>query len=301
MSLVEKAWTLRGSLPVRVRVGSERFGNWLAPRTLDVESLDGFRVAQSTALNAVKAVSSELRPGWTEVKAAALVDTYLRDCGVGQFFHHSFAWYGERTRFDGIRNYGAFAPSKRVLRECEVYILDTAPIVDGFICDIGYTGCAGHNPDYATALKFLWNLRREIPRWALQAPTGAALWKKVADVFSDAGYEVAHRRYPMEVLGHRVHRVSRAWGKTKVLNFGLASYMELSTRLVWDQLLTPRHDRPLRGAWAIEPHLGTRGGGTRGTGPSAFGAKFEEILYITDRSAEWIHPEELACLPARQS
>jgi Xaa-Pro aminopeptidase len=276
-------------LPRRLHEWGHEFSSWWRPQTLAGYELEGFRQAQSKALAAVKAVSVEMRPGWTEKQAAALVDTHLRDSGVAEFFHYSFAWFGERTRFDGIRTYAEFAPSNRVLRENEVYILDTAPIVDGYICDIGFTTCAGTNPAYETVLKYLWHLRENLPRWALEAPTGGELWKRVAESFQEQGLDCIHKRYPFEVLGHRVHRVSRAWGRSRVLNFGLASYMELSSRLLWDQLLTAKHDRPLRGAWAIEPHLGTL----------TFGAKFEEILYVTDQSAEWIHPESLACLPQK--
>lgn len=260
---------------------------WLAPKALDSYDLRAFAHAQSTALEAVKTVSASLCPGWSEKKAASLVDTYLRDCGVKDFFHHSFAWYGERTRFDGIKNYAAFSPSNRILQEGEVYILDTAPIVNGYICDIGYSGCVGENLAYSQAIRFLWHLRREIPRWSLESETGGALWKRVEQAFSEAGYECAHLKYPFGVLGHRVHGGVRSFGKSKVLNFGLSSFFELSSRLLWDQLLTKNHARPLRGAWAIEPHLGASG----------FGAKFEEILYVRDTSAEWLHLEDQACLP----
>lgn len=285
---------LRNSLNATLRFQISRvpgLSEWLAPQEITETDCAGFRKAQAVALEAVKSVARDLRPGWTEQRAASLVDSHLRDAGVNQFFHHSFAWFGERTRFDGIRGYAEFSPTSRVLQEGDVFILDTAPIVKGYICDIGYSHCFGENTEFTKALSFLWYLRDQIPLWAIQG-TGAELYQQVSKAFSESGFECAHFRYPFRVLGHRVHRAQKAnrlFGTSRLWNFGLSSFAELSSRLLWDQLLTDAHPRPLRGLWAIEPHLGAKG----------FGAKFEEILHVTDNKAVWLVEEAEACLPER--
>jgi len=238
------------------------------------EVVAGFRDSQRLAQAAVKEVASHLREGWTETRAAGLLTTYLRDHGVKGFFHHSFAWFGERTRFDGIRSYAEYSPSKRVLLPGEVFILDVAPIYRGYISDIGYTRSLGENAELEKANHFLESLRRDIPKLAM----GATLWKDIDDKVKKKGYENIHQKYPFSVLGHRVHRTSEAGSPFKWLNFGWQSYWELATRGVFGQLLGPHFEGDMTGLWAVEPHVGTK----------SFGAKFEEILLVTPEGAEWI-------------
>lgn len=240
----------------------------------DEESIAGFRESQRLAQRAVKDVASHLREGWTEKRAAALLTTYLRDHGVEGFFHHSFAWFGERTRFDGIRGYGEYSPTDRVLLPGEIFILDVAPIYKGFISDIGYTQSLGESAELAKARAFLEELRREIPRLATQA----GFWQIIDDKIKARGYENIHKKYPFSVLGHRVHRASEKAAHLQFWNFGWQSFWELTARGLFGQLLGPQFDGEMIGLWAIEPHLGTE----------SFGAKFEEILLVTPEGAKWI-------------
>src|SRR5262245_49264420 len=83
------------------------------------ETVAGYRAAQDLARRAAREVESHMKEGWTEIQAADMLGTYLRDHGVKRFFHHPFAWFGERTRFRGIRSYGAFRPSRRRLQPNE--------------------------------------------------------------------------------------------------------------------------------------------------------------------------------------
>lgn len=240
----------------------------------DEETIAGFRDAQRLAQKAVKEVGALLREGWTEKRAASLLSTYLKDHGVQSFFHDSFAWFGERTRFDGIRSYAQYSPSDRVLLPGEIYILDVAPIYRGFVCDIGYTESLGENAELKEARAFLEELREQIPRLASES----GLWGVIDGKIKARGYENIHQQYPFSVLGHRVHRSSERGASLKWWNFGWQSYFELASRGLFGQLLSPHFEGEMRGLWAIEPHLGRAG----------FGAKFEEILLVTDKGAEWI-------------
>ncbi len=240
----------------------------------DAETVAGFRSAQRLAQEAVKEVGAMIREGWTEKQAAELVGTYLGDHGVNGFFHHPFAWFGERTRFYGIRTYAEYSPSKRIILPGEVFILDVAPVFKGFICDIGYTASLGSNPEFQRARAFLEELRAGIPEWIL----GGDLWRIIDDKIKEKGYENIHQKYPFSVLGHRVHRTSEKARRFKFWNFGWQSYWELTSRGLFGQLLGPQFEGDWVGLWAIEPHLGTQ----------YFGAKFEEILLVTPKGAEWI-------------
>ncbi len=251
----------------------------LAPEIGDIE---GYLKAQRLAHKCASEIASMLRPGWSEAHTAEMMNTWLHDHKVDSFFHKAFVWFGERTRFDGVRNYFEYLPSKRVLREDEVFILDIAPIIDGYICDIGYTDCMGTNPAFEEARAYLKDLRDRIPAMFDQKSSGGAIWTVIDQDMAQHGYENIHAKYPFSVLGHRIHKSSLERVKANFINFGWQSYWEFISRGVFGQLLNQNFEGDLTGLWAIEPHLGTR----------SFGAKFEEILHVEDGKARWLDPTE---------
>ncbi len=257
--------------------------NWLkpaAPAKVSAKDLQGFLDCQRLAQASVKEVAGMMREGWTERHAADLVNAYLQDSGVGSFFHKAFAWFGERTRFEGIKGYGAFSPSGRVLRPGEIFILDVAPIHRGYVSDIGFTSSLGPSPELDQARTFLLELRRDLPKLFERAANGGEICSLVDGRITGAGYDPVHHRYPFSVLGHRVHsNVSKGAGSW--WNFGWQSYWELASRGVFGQLLNSHFRGRLEGLWAVEPHIGTK----------TFGAKFEEILCFEDGKARWIDAE----------
>lgn len=250
---------------------------------LTSEHLAGFKRAQALALRGAEEVAALLNEGWTEKQAAAMLESWLADHGVEQFFHRAYAWFGDRTRFDGFhpQNYGAFRPTSRMLRAGDVVILDVAPIVDGYTCDIGYTTSLGDHPELLKARALLREIKTSIINWVEQ---GQPLWSCVDHMISDAGFENIHRLYPMSVLGHRLHRGLASAPQLNVLHFGWQSYWSLFSRGLFGQLLTPDFAGDLNGLWAIEPHIGWKGAG----------AKFEEILVIDQGRASWLGDSEHA-------
>jgi Xaa-Pro aminopeptidase len=245
------------------------------------EGLASFLNSQRLAVQAAREIAKLLQPGWTEKRTAQLLDTYLRDYGVHNFFHHSFVWFGDRTRFAGVRSYSGYSPSNRVLRPGDAVILDVAPIVEGAICDIGYSFAFGNNPEVEAGLKFLRQLKEEIPKLFTSYQFGADIWREVDNRIVEAGYENIHEQYPFSVLGHRVHIVPDHMPEMKLLNFGWQSYWSLLSRGLFGQLLNQQHEGRLHGLWAIEPHIGGNG----------WGAKFEEILVVDQDGARWLETD----------
>jgi len=255
--------------------------NVLSPSAAAVPSgsdIAGFVEAQKLAQQGAREVAGMLQEGWTEIQAAELLNTWLADHGVRAWFHKAFVWYGDRTRFRGVKRYADYLPSKRVVRPGEVFILDVAPIVDGFICDIGFTGSLGANAEFDAARSFLGTLRDEIPGLFASQGSGFAVWTIVDQMIRDQGYENIHALYPFAVLGHRVHRMRATWSEQSFINFGWQSYWSFLSRGLFGQLLNVNHEGSVVGLWAIEPHVGGRD----------FGAKFEEILLVDESGARWI-------------
>lgn len=249
------------------------------------DDLDAFRRAQRLAYESVIAVGKELREGWTESQAAALIGTYLRDSGVKAFFHEPYAWFSERARFAGIDRlkYSQFNPTQRRLNEGDAVILDVAPILNGCVGDIGYSLSLGPNAELKRAQKFLKELRRDIPGLAdRHIGAGGGLWKEIDSRLQDAGYANVHSIYPFHVLGHRITRVPfSGWALRTPTRFSLHSFWQILSHGFFSELLNATHKTALTGLWAIEPHIGWDGGG----------AKFEEILVVRPEGSYWLDDE----------
>ncbi|MCC7441579.1 MAG: aminopeptidase P family protein [Bdellovibrionales bacterium] len=250
--------------------------------------LEGFRRVQGLAYSAAIAVAREIREGWTERRAARLMDQYLRDHGVKAFFHRSLAWYGDRARFHGFRSYGDFFPTERAARPEDVIILDTAPVLDGYAGDIGFTFSMTPQPRLDRAREFLLELRRDLPGMFAGPMTTAEIWKQVDERLRAQGYANCHAKYPFRVLGHRLYRIPFESIPGLLFPFTLHTYSAFLGHGLFSELLSPDHAGRKTGIWAVEPHIGADGeNGTEG-----FGAKFEEILVVKPGGeARWLSDE----------
>jgi Xaa-Pro aminopeptidase len=248
--------------------------------TVEARPLEGFAAAQSLAYRCAKTIARELREGWTEAQAARLMDVWLMDHGVRNFFHTSFAWFGERTRFDGMRRWRDFIPGGRALRPGEAVILDTAPVVGGWPADIGYSTSLGPNQDVERGREFLAQLRRDIALTFSKnnGSIGARVCGLVEGSIRAQGYDVVHRRYPGGVLGHRLRRSSDAWRPPTFIPFGWTALASVLRHGPASELLNESQRGDPAGTWAIEPHFGGAG----------FGCKFEEVLVVDGQGARWL-------------
>lgn len=257
-------------------------------RELSAE-LRGFRRVQRLAYNCAQAVAAELRPGVTEREAARMQREWLRERGVRDWFHLPFAWFGDRTAFTGFRVPLQFFPTGRRLEPGMPFILDLAPVYEGYTADVGYSGALGAHPVQERLMADLAAHRELILREVRERRSLREIYADVDRLMVRQGYANRHRAYPFGVIAHKVDRVRERRFSPRLFGFGTQSLKGLVAdalhghREGWSPLWSPYRfsDHPPRpGLWAVEPHLGFRG----------TGAKFEEILVVTD-SAD---PEESA-------
>ncbi|RJL30365.1 M24 family metallopeptidase [Bailinhaonella thermotolerans] len=260
---------------------------------LERADLDRHRRVQRLAYRCAEEVAAGLEPGVTERETTRRMRRWLLANGVDDWFHVPFAWFGDRTAFRGFRLPHQFLPTARPLAEGMPYVLDVAPIVDGYVADIGYSGCLGPNPvwerlyaDLAEYRGFILDLVRRRRRFA-------EIYDEVDALATRQGYDNRHQVYPGRVIGHQVGRLTSRLPRVVVArSFGLRTLETIGRELVkerfegrsplWNNARSSDHP-PTPGLWAVEPHIGFR---TRT--PGAVGAKFEELLVVTEDDAHWL-------------
>ncbi|MPZ67364.1 MAG: M24 family metallopeptidase [Pseudonocardiaceae bacterium] len=247
-----------------------------------------FRELQQLAYAAAESVGQSLEPGVTEKQAANRIRAYLTDRGVQDWFHTPFAWFGDRTAFRGFRTPLQFFPSRRRLAENMPFILDCAPVRDGYVADIGYASCLGTNPIYEQLAEDLTEYRTLIAARVNDGVPLQQIYRDVDALIARQGYDNRHRVYPGRVIAHQIRRVHSRLPKIVAAGFGIRSLQTLAGDLIVQRM---HHRSPLwadgeisrhpatPGLWAVEPHIGFRD----------VGVKFEEILVVTGSgSAYWL-------------
>ncbi|WP_242606557.1 M24 family metallopeptidase [Protofrankia symbiont of Coriaria ruscifolia] len=254
----------------------------------DSTDLDRFRELQQLAYGCAERVAAWLEPGVTERQVAARLRRELVDEGVQDFFHIPFAWFGDRTAFRHFQTPLQFFAGRRKLEEGMPYILDCAPVVDGYTADIGYAGKAGDNPIWDKIAFDLREYRELILREVRQRKPLNDIYASVDALIAHHGYDNRHKVYPGRVIGHQVTRMTaRGPAGVNLLGFGVRTLETLGRELVserlhgrsplWADGRSSRH-APTPGLWAVEPHVGFR----------EVGLKFEELLVVTEDDAHWL-------------
>ncbi|MEU6731773.1 M24 family metallopeptidase [Streptomyces physcomitrii] len=253
------------------------------------QDLANFRELQRLAYRCAEKVAAWLEPGVTERQAAARLRKELVAEGVQDFFHVPFAWFGDRTAFRHFRTPLQFFATGRRLAEGMSYVLDCAPVVDGYTADIGYAGKMGENPIWDRIAKDLLDYRELIVDLVRQRRTLDEVYAAVDAQIARHGYDNRHRVYPGRVIGHQVTRMEKVRGPEglTMFGFGVRTLQTLGRELVtervqgrsplWADGRASRH-APTPGLWAVEPHVGFRD----------VGLKFEELLVVTHDDAYWL-------------
>ncbi|MEV6106629.1 M24 family metallopeptidase [Streptomyces sp. NPDC051940] len=255
----------------------------------DERDLDRFRELQQLAYRCAQSVADWLEPGVTERQAAARLRRELVAEGVEDFFHVPFAWFGDRTAFRHFRTPLQFFATGRRLTEGMSYVLDCAPVVDGYTADIGYGGVVGPHPVWERIAADLLDYRELILRLVRERRTLDEVYAAVDAKITEHGYDNRHQVYPGRVIGHQVTRMRarRLPAGVNLFGFGVRTLQTLGRELIheriagrsplWADGRASRH-APTPGLWAVEPHVGFRD----------VGLKFEELLVVTEDDAYWL-------------
>lgn len=255
-----------------------------------------FKKVQKLAYDSVLEAESKLTKGITEREAAHLLDEILKEKGVKNYFHTSFAWFGDRTCFKNFTNYFDFQPTNRKLEKGMCVILDTGPSLEGSACDIGYTFAFGENSLVDKAVLDLEVFRNFILKEVLAEKSLSDIYREVDQMITEMGYVNCHSKYPAEVLGHKIgHLPFLQIPPINFFGFHSQTFLYLIGETV--QAMLPSiglnaqnslpfwnknsHQRAEVGLWAVEPHIGKQD----------VGAKWEEILVVTDSTAYWLDEE----------
>jgi Xaa-Pro aminopeptidase len=256
-------------------------------RTGDPAQLERFRAVQRLSYQCADEVAAGLEPGVTEREACRRMRRWLRERGVDDWLHTPFAWFGDRTAFRGFRVPVQFLPGNRRLEEGMPYILDMAPVKQGYSADIGYAGVLGENRIWDRLDADLAAYRALIVDLVRERRTFAAIYAEVDALIERQGYDNRHRKYPGRVIGHQVGVIGGSLPKGVGFPFGVRFLQTIGRELVkerlegrsplWNGAKQSAHP-PTPGLWAVEPHIAFRD----------VGAKFEEILVVTEDGARWL-------------
>lgn len=253
------------------------------------DDLDRFRDLQRLAYRCAARTAAWLAPGVTERQAAAHLRLELAKAGVQDLFHIPFAWFGDRSAFAGFRTPLQFFPTERALAEGAPFVLDCAPIIDGYTADIGYGGVLGQSAAWDALDADLSVLRPLILDHVNAGETLDQVYRAVDDEIARQGNVNRHRVYPGRVIGHQVTRQHAIGPKGMTLfGFGIRTIQTLGREFLTDAV---KRRSPLwadgamygfpatPGLWAVEPHIARDG----------VGLKFEELLVVADDGdAHWL-------------
>ena len=146
-------------------------------KTTTRAELAGFRRAQRLAFDCAIAAAQAVEPGWTELETAEWMEAYLREHGVTSCFHRPLAWFGERSRFKGFKKAADACPGESALKAGEVITLDLAPVVGGYVGDVGFSFAREPHAKLAEVRAFLRGMRGSLVRDFGSSLTTEQIWQ----------------------------------------------------------------------------------------------------------------------------
>jgi Xaa-Pro aminopeptidase len=260
-------------------------------RDFDAGQLERFKELQRRTYATLEDVGATLRTGESELEATQRVRRAFAAQGVRSYFHVPVALFGERTAYPGKFGQLEALPTGRRLQDGDAVILDAAPIFDTFMIDVSLAvPRAGGQGNFTQADAVLHELRALILARTRERCSMREIAREVDGVIVARGFDNCHRKHIGKVLGHRLGAVAPAWLARRRI-WGLSPlpvgwfFWRSFRSSRGAPTLTPNwnHTRqsdcpPQPGLWAIEPHVAK----------GALGAKFEEILVVTEREAYYL-------------
>jgi Xaa-Pro aminopeptidase len=267
--------------------------------------LDRFRQAQRFAFDIALKVESQLRPGMSELEVCTLMRAAQTQHDVCQVFHEPYAWFGERTVLGEdwaddvvedaavatgrMASNATFNPTHDELQDGMPVILDLAPAVGGVATDVSYSCVQGSNATFDELDAGLALIRNFLLEGIRAGETLLDLYCQLDVLLAKRGWDNVHRHYPDRAIGHRVFQLAHEPDRPSpipglgtaaaegLLAAGLRTIQEGTCYPVWNDSRFCDYP-PTPGLWAVEPHIGRDG----------VGAKFEEILVVTEDDAYWL-------------
>jgi len=249
------------------------------------------RSAQRFVRDALVAVAGALSPGHTERDADRMIRERLSSrIAATRWFHEPYVWFGDRTAPRGRRRLGDFHPSDRRLELGMPVILDAAPYIDGVIADVSYTFACGANAELDRLLGELAAIRARVLELACSRRRPSEIYRAIDAAAAERGYRTCHGSIPLGPLAHRVDQPRAPHLGARVAGVDAGTLADLGARELLARVRAwPRPSplwtaadkharRELVGLWSVEPHV------ARGD----VGAKFEEVLVVTDTTADWL-------------
>lgn len=257
----------------------------------DAQELERFKAFQRASYEVLVETAGSLAPGDTEKAVARRIRKRFHEHGVHHYFHVPVALFGSRTAYPGRFGTLEALATEQLLEDGMPVILDAAPVYQGHTVDTSYAFAFGkENPLQRELVLALRPLRDLILARVREQRSFRAIAHEVDDEIRALGYENCHRKHIGAVLAHRVTLVADRWiNRRRIWGLGAQQVGWFLAKSFaaerwggdgspnWNHRCSSDHP-PTPGLWAVEPHLGCRG----------VGAKFEEILVVTDRDAYWL-------------
>jgi Xaa-Pro dipeptidase len=207
-----------------------------------MSSPEGLAAVQRIAVEVAERAAREARPGITEIELRDLAELWLREAGC------SSVWSITNIGFDA-RSTICFPdqpPTGNRLGPADSGHIDVHPIsADGWWGDCTRTFVLGADPEHTRALETVRRIHEETLARCEPGMRACDLFGPTLAAIEAAGYRLLD---PWSNIGHSLRQGS--------------AYDE--------KFIDATNDRPMRGAWAVEPFLGN----------DRFGVKLEDVVWF---------------------
>lgn len=160
--------------------------------------------SQKLLAKCVQQIAQEIGPGMTEIQAAEITKTVLKQKGFGK------NWHPPKIRFSAntLKTYSEASVADVVLQKDDIFFLDLGPILLDHECDYGETFVVGHNADLIRlrdSAKILFDTVKA--HWVAEKTSGEALYKYAQREAQHMGYEFITKGASGHRIGDFPHQV----------------------------------------------------------------------------------------------
>jgi Xaa-Pro dipeptidase len=205
---------------------------------------DGLVAVQHIAVEVAERAAAEARPGMSEIELRDLVEQWLRERGCDDVWSITNVGFGKRSTIC----FPDQPPTDNRLAADDVGHIDLHPVAaDGWWGDCTRTFSLGNNAEHERALATVREIHEATLARCRPGIPARELFEGCNEAIVAAGYKLLD---PWSNIGHSIAHSS--------------AYDE--------KFIDATNETPMRGAWAIEPFLGT----------DDFGVKVEDLVWFGD-------------------